>query len=67
VTHRGVIVAREVTAIAGACCRSKRSTVCSARPDVEAIELFPRSSSIPLSYQVPNAQCGIMVVWFNVP
>jgi hypothetical protein len=35
--------------------------------DVEAIEVFPRSTSLPFPYQVPNARCGMMVVWFKVP
>jgi hypothetical protein len=35
--------------------------------EVEAIEVFPRASSLPLAYQVPGARCGIMVVWFKVP
>jgi hypothetical protein len=35
--------------------------------EVEAIEVFPRASSLPLSYQVPAARCGMMVVWFKVP
>ena len=35
--------------------------------DAEVIEVFPRASSLPLSYQVPNARCGMMVVWFRVP
>jgi len=34
--------------------------------DVEAIEIFPVGSSVPLSYQVPRAACGLMVVWFRV-
>jgi hypothetical protein len=33
--------------------------------DAEAIEVFPMGSSVPLSYQVPRAGCGLMVVWFR--
>jgi len=33
--------------------------------DVEAIEIFPLASAVPLSYQVPRAGCGLMVVWFR--
>jgi hypothetical protein len=33
--------------------------------DAEAIEVFPMGSSVPLSYQVPRANCGLMVVWFR--
>lgn len=33
--------------------------------DVEAIEIFPLGSAVPLSYQVPRAACGLMVVWFR--
>jgi hypothetical protein len=33
--------------------------------DVEVIEIFPMASSVPLSYQVPRAGCGLMVVWFR--
>jgi len=33
--------------------------------DTEAIEIFPVGSSVPLSYQVPRADCGMMVVWFR--
>lgn len=33
--------------------------------DVEVIEIFPMGSSVPLSYQVPRAACGILVVWFK--
>jgi hypothetical protein len=33
--------------------------------DTEAIEIFPMGSSVPLSYQVPRAGCGMMVVWFR--
>lgn len=33
--------------------------------DVEAIEIFPLGSAVPLSYQVPRAGCGLIVVWFR--
>jgi hypothetical protein len=33
--------------------------------DTEAIEIFPLGSSVPLSYQVSGAGCGVMVVWFR--
>lgn len=33
--------------------------------DVEAIEVFPQGSSIPMSYQVPRSPCGMLVVWFR--
>lgn len=33
--------------------------------DAETIEIFPLGVSIPLSYQVPRATCGLMVVWFK--
>jgi hypothetical protein len=33
--------------------------------DTEAIEIFPMGSSVPLSYQVPRAGCGMLVVWFR--
>jgi len=33
--------------------------------DAETIEIFPLGASIPLSYQVPRATCGLMVVWFK--
>jgi hypothetical protein len=33
--------------------------------DVEVIEIFPSGSSIPLSYQAPRGNCGLMVVWFK--
>ena len=33
--------------------------------ETEAIEIFPVGSSVPLSYQVPRAGCGMMVVWFR--
>jgi hypothetical protein len=35
--------------------------------DVEAIEVFPRSTSLPFPYQVPNVRCGMMVAWFKAP
>ena len=34
--------------------------------EVEAIEIFPMGSSVPLSYQLPRAGCGLMVVWFRI-
>ena len=33
--------------------------------DVEVIEIFPMGSSVPLSYQIQRAVCGLMVVWFR--
>ena len=33
--------------------------------DTEAIEIFPMGASVPLSYQVPRAGCGMMIVWFR--
>jgi hypothetical protein len=35
--------------------------------EVETIEVFPRGSSLPAAYQVADARCGILVVWFRVP
>ena len=34
--------------------------------EVEAIEIFPMGGSVPLSYQLPRAGCGLMVVWFRI-
>jgi hypothetical protein len=33
--------------------------------ELEAIEVFPRGPSIPLSYQVTNARCGLLIVWYR--
>jgi hypothetical protein len=33
--------------------------------DLETIEVFPRGSSIPNSYQVTGSRCGLMVAWFK--
>jgi hypothetical protein len=35
--------------------------------DVEVIEVFPRSASLPSQYQVPKAGCGMIVVWSKSP
>jgi hypothetical protein len=35
--------------------------------DVEVIEVFPRSTSLPSPYQVPKGGCGMIVVWFKSP
>ena len=34
--------------------------------EVEVIEVFPRSASIPAAYQVPKSGCGVLVVWFRL-
>jgi len=34
---------------------------------IESIEIFPRGSSVPLAYQVPQSSCGVIVVWFRNP
>ena len=33
--------------------------------DLEVIEVFPRSASLPAAYQVPKAGCGMIVAWFK--
>lgn len=33
--------------------------------DVEAIEIFPAGSSMPLIYQTIRGNCGLMIVWFR--
>lgn len=33
--------------------------------DLEVVEVFPRSASLPSAYQVPRAGCGMLVVWFR--
>ena len=35
--------------------------------DVEVIEVFPRSTSLPSQYQMPKGGCGMIVVWFKSP
>jgi hypothetical protein len=34
--------------------------------ELEAIEIFPVGSSVPLPYQVERTGCGMMVAWFRV-
>ena len=33
--------------------------------ELEALEIFPRGTSIPNAYQVTGFRCGIMVAWFK--
>jgi hypothetical protein len=33
--------------------------------EVEAIEVFPRGTSLPTAYQVQGSGCGMLVVWFR--
>ena len=33
--------------------------------ELEVIEVFARGTSIPLSYQVTNARCGLLIAWFR--
>jgi hypothetical protein len=33
--------------------------------DLEVMEIFPRSSSLPSAYQVPKPGCGMLVAWFK--
>lgn len=35
--------------------------------ETEAIEIFPRATSLPLAYQVRGSGCGMLVVWFRNP
>ncbi len=35
--------------------------------NVEAIEIFPQGSSVPLAYQPPRSACGLLVVWLKNP
>ena len=33
--------------------------------DLEVVEVFPRSVSVPAAYQLPRAGCGMLVVWYK--
>jgi hypothetical protein len=33
--------------------------------DLEVLEVFPRSASLPAAYQVPKSGCGMLVAWFR--
>ena len=33
--------------------------------ELEALEVFPRGTSVPNAYQVTGFRCGMMVAWFK--